>query len=154
MNKNLTRLAAGLGVGVAGLVGTIPMAGAQLSEDGKGPDCAEIVGGAGVYSYGATPVARVVTSRLTLLAPACRDITYTFEVTYTTLTGTAGRVVTTSYAVAGPDIEFRVDVPELDAPSQVNATVTTAKRGKALDDTSTLIAFDVLPGSGGGSYQG
>lgn len=154
MNTSLSRLAAGLAVGVAALVGTIPTANAQLSDDGKGPDCAEITGGAGIYSYGETPVARVVTSRLTLLAPACRDITYTFEVTYATLSGTAGRVLTTSYVAAGTEIEFRIDVPELDAPNQVNATVTTAKRGKALDDTSTLIVFDGLPGSGGGSYQG
>jgi hypothetical protein len=154
MNKTLARLTLGVAAGVAGMVGALPPASAQGGNDAKGPDCAEIVDGRGAYAFGTTPGTRVVTADLTLLAPACADITYTFVVTYTTLTGTAARVVTTSYELVGTVVSFTVAIPEVDAPAQVQTAVTTTKRGKLLDETSTPLDFDILPGSGGGSYQG
>lgn len=154
MNKTISRLTLALGVGVAALVGTMPDALADGGNDAKGPDCAELVNGSGTYAFGETPLTRVVTSRLNLAAPACDDVTYRLVVTYTTAQGVASTVETTSYVAEGSTVVFRVDVPELDAPDTVQTAVTTSKRNKAYDETSTAILFDVLAGGGGGSYQG
>ncbi|HEX9969186.1 MAG TPA: hypothetical protein VGB03_03535, partial [Acidimicrobiales bacterium] len=111
MNKTIARLTLGVAIGVACLASALSPASAQGGDDAKGPDCAEIVDGRGTYAFGTTPGTRVVAADLTLLAPACTDITYTFEVTYTTLTGTAARVVATSYEAAGPVVSFTVVIP-------------------------------------------
>lgn len=131
-----------------------PSAGADGGNDAKGPDCAEIVDGRGSYRFGATPGTRVVTATMTMVAPACPDVTYTFEVTYTTLLGTQARIVTTDYVGAGNLVDFAVEVADADAPETVQTWVTTSKRTKQYDDTFAAINFDILGNGGGGSYQG
>ncbi|HVF75187.1 MAG TPA: hypothetical protein VM938_09060 [Acidimicrobiales bacterium] len=152
MNKTIARLTLAVGVGVAALLGTTPLAGATI--DAKGPDCAEILGGSGSYVLGPAAGTRTVTTDLTLAAPACAEITYTLEVTYTTLTGTAARVSTTTYSAVGNAVQLAVTIPDADAPATVHGVVTTAKRAKVLDHSETDIDIDGIPGSGGGSYQG
>lgn len=151
MKKTLVRLALVVGIGTTGLVAAMPTAVAE--PDAKGPECAEILRGSGTYTFGETPLTRVVRTRLELEAPACADITYTFTVSYTTTTGVPVQATTTEYVAADAFIEFTVSVPELDAPNDVTGTATTSKRKRAYDETSAPISFDI-GGSGGGSYQG
>lgn len=150
----MKRLLLATSIALAAVAPLAPSAHADGGDDAKGPDCAEIVDGRGSYQFGPTPGTRIVTSTMTMLAPACPEVTYTFEVTYTTLGGTQARVVTTDYVATGNLVDFTVEVPEADAPETVQATVTTSKRNKAYDDTFTAISFDILGNGGGGSYQG
>lgn len=132
----------------------VPPAGAQVL-DSKGRDCTEMTGGFGSYALGATPTTRVVTTQIALLAAPCDQVTYTFTVSYSTLSGAAASVTTTAYEVVdGTNVKFAVDVPDADAPATVHGVVTTSKRGKVYDSTEADIVLDGVPGGGGGSYQG
>ncbi|MBW3668856.1 MAG: hypothetical protein KY443_06545 [Actinobacteria bacterium] len=149
----MKRLLLATSIALAALAPLAPSAYAD-GIDAKGRDCTEMVSGFGAYSFGATPATRVVTTAIELLAAPCDGITYTLTVSYVTLSGTPVTVTTTTYEAVGTMVQFAVDVPEFDAPLEVHGQVTTAKRDKSYDTTEATIAFDELPGSGGGSYQG
>lgn len=145
------RIAVAVGVAVTALLAVMPGAGAE--EDVR--PCGDLVTGLGSYVPGPTAASpRVVTTQMELAAAPCASVTYTLEVTYTTLTGAAVTRSTTSYTTAGTQVTFVVEVPEADAPAEVHGKVSTSKKGRVLDDSEADISYDLLPGSGGGSYQG
>lgn len=150
------RLAGAVGVtvavAVAALVGVAPAASA---ENVAIRPCADLLTGVGSYVPGDTAVSpRMVTTEMELAAAPCDAVTYTLEVTYTTLAGTAVTRTTTAYSATGTHVSFVVQVPEPDAPGEVHGKVTTSRKGRVLDDSEATITFDLVPGSGGGSYQG
>lgn len=144
------RLAVAVGVVVAALAGVAPAANAADIRP-----CADLLTGQGSYVAGETPASpRIVTTRMELAAAPCDALAYTLEVTYTTLTGTAVTRTASVSAVDGTQISFVVEVPEPDAPAEVHGKVSTSRKGRVLDDSEATITFDLVPGSGGGSYQG